>query len=220
MAQPDRSSTRLATFPSVRPALVASLLALLLAAPAAIAGPLQDFRRDGQINPCRYSDGQLRNQLNGLPPDVQQYAPGLADQLAAGREGCGGNGGSSNAGRSFEAVPLPGAVGGEGGGGGPDAAPAKARVPTPPAPEPAARDRLADVASPAVGASATGSDAPGWLLPLLAITSLVAVAVGLARFSGVGVERLARPVGASFEEAGGRTADALAGLRDLVRVGR
>jgi hypothetical protein len=203
----------------MRVAAVSLLLALLAAAPAS-AGPLEDFRRDGQINPCRYSDGQLRNQLNGLPPDVQQYAPGFADQLAAGREGCGGGRGAGTGGRDFEPVPAPAAVGGEGGGGASGGAASRARVPRPPAPTPGERERLADVASPPLSASPTGSDAPAWLLPLLLAMGAAGGLTALARTRGMGPGARARALGAAFEEAGDRTADALAGVRDLVRSPR
>ena len=185
----------------------------LTAAPSAAAGPLDDYRRNGQINPCKYTDQQLRNGLNGLPPDVQQYAPGLADQLSGGREGCGvgGGPGSSSNTRDTELVPgLPSAGGGK---------TPTATVPRPPSPKPAGRIRLADVNSPAV-TGATGSDAPGWLLPLLLALGGAGVLVALARVRGTSVDRFARPLRASFADAGGRTADAFAELWDSVRFGR
>ena len=185
----------------------------LAAAPPAAAGPLDDFRRDGQIDPCRYSDQQLRNGLNGLPPDVQQYAPGLADQLASGREGCGGSAPGSSETRQAEVVPpLPAAGGGNG-------TNARAEVPRPPSANPTPRLRLAEVDSPAVDAS-LGSDAPGWLLPLLLVLAAAGALAGLARVRGTSAERLARPLRASFADAGGRTADAFAELWDTVRLGR
>ena len=195
----------------VRRLLLTGLLLALATAPTAAAGPLDDFRRDGQIDPCRYSDQELRNGLNGLPPDVKQYAPGLADQLAGGREGCGGNAPGSTETRESELVPaLPG-------GGGTDA---KAKVPSPPSPKPTPRFRLADVDSPAVDGATLGSDAPGWLLPLLLVLAAVGGLAGLARVRGTSADRLARPLRASFAEAGGRTADAFAELWDSVRMGR
>lgn len=187
----------------------------VVAAPAATAGPLDDFRRDGQINTCRYTDEQLRNGLNGLPPDVQQYAPGLADQLSAGREGCGGASSGTSETRQTELVPgLPGS--GSGGGG---AKSAKAKVPGPPSPKPTPRNRLASVASPDVSGN-LGSDAPGWLLPLLLALTALAALFGLARVRGTSADGIARPLRASFADAGGRTADAFAELWDSVRMGR
>ena len=68
------------------------MVAFLLAgtATAAAQNPIDDYRRNGTIDPCKYSDGQLRRGSGNLPPDVEQYAPGLADALNQGREGCGG----------------------------------------------------------------------------------------------------------------------------------
>jgi len=183
----------------------------LAAAPSAAAGPLDDFRRDGKIDPCRYSDEQLRNGLNGLPPDVQQYAPGLADQLSGGREGCGGSAPGSTETRDAELVAVPAA-----GGSGPAA---KAKVPQPPSPKPTPRFRLADVNSAAVNAN-PGSNAPDWLLPALLALAAAGALVALARMRGTSVDRVARPLRASFADAGGRTADAFAELWDSVRLGR
>lgn len=196
----------------MRSILLAALLTLATAS-TALAGPLDDFRRDGRIDPCRYSDRQLRNGLNGLPPDVQQYAPGLADQLAAGREGCGGASPGAAETRELEAVPTPGAVGGGGGG-----SSRKAKVPAPPAPKATERVRLAALDTPEVGA--TGSDAPGWLAPLLVVLGLVAALFAFARLRGDSPDGVVRPLRASFAEAGGRTADAAAQLWDSLRMGR
>jgi hypothetical protein len=202
----------------VRKALAISLLALLALAPVAAAGPLDDFRRNGSIDPCRYSDQQLRNCLNGLPPDVQQYAPGLADQLSAGREGCGVGGGPGGGGdtRQLETVPGLAATGGSGGGGGAG----KAKVPAPPTPKAQERQRLAGLTAPQVTTAATASDAPGWLAPLLIVAGLLAALIAFLRLRGVSPEGVTRPLKASFADAGGRTADAAAQLWDSVRMGR
>ena len=195
-------------------------MALSLSAPALGQDILNDFRRNGGINPCNYSDGELRRGLNGLPPDVQQYAPGLADQLAGGREGCGGGGGG---GGGQPAAAAPGGAGGGGGGGPSGSGPAgtpEVKVPTPPAPTGKARGRLADIETPTVTAAATGVDVPGWLAPLLGCLVLAAVLFALARFGGWSPERFTRPLRASLAEAGGRTADALTELRESVRLGR
>ena len=185
---------------------------LLGVVPAEAQNILNDFRRTGKINPCNYSDGQLRQGLQGLPPDIQQYAPGLADQLAAGREGCGG-GGQPGA----VAVPtLPGAPPPSGGPPTP-----QVKVPPPPAPKPKPRPRIAEIQTPTVTtAVATGSDTPGWLAPVLTALTLVALFVALVRVGGYSTERFTRPLRASLGELGGRSSDALAQLRDTVRFGR
>ena len=194
-------------------------MALSASAPALGQDILNDFRRSGGINPCNYSDSQLRRGLQGLPPDIQQYAPGLADQLAGGREGCGGGGG----GGGEPAAAAPAGSGGGGGGGPAGSEPAavrEIRVPAPPAPAAKARRRLADIETPTVAGAATGADAPGWLAPLLACLALAAILFTLARFGGWSPERFTRPLRASLAEAGGRTADALTQLRESVRLGR
>ena len=192
-------------------ALLATLAALATAS-TALAGPLDDFRRNGRIDPCRYSDRQLRDGLNGLPPDVQQYAPGLADQLSAGREGCGGASPGSSDTRQLEAVPTPGTAGGGEGGGG------KAKVPAPPVPKASERQRLAALDTPEVAGA--GSDAPGWLAPLLIVLGAGAALLAFLRLRGASADGVARPLRASFAEAGGRTADAFSELWDRVRMGR
>jgi hypothetical protein len=197
-------------------ALPAALVALLAAAaPAAAQNDLfNDFQGDGQIDPCAYSPGQLQNGLNNLPPDLQQYAPGFGDQLRAGLEAqCGGGGTTVTTPDGETVIPvIPSA-----GGGGPTA-----QFPKPPAPKPAARERLGNVAAPPVSIAPVGSDAPEWITPLVAgILGLLLLALLAAlRFSGHTGERLTRRVRAGFSDLGGRTADALATAADLLRFGR
>ena len=96
------------TLRSVKRTLTSLLLAAVLLATAATAAaqnPIDDYRRNGTIDPCKYSDGQLRKGVGNLPPDVEQYAPGLADQLNAGRQGCGGGAPGGTETRQTEAVP-------------------------------------------------------------------------------------------------------------------
>lgn len=205
------SAARLAT-------ALALLLSVICAGPAA-ADVYDDFRDDGQIDPCQYSDGQLEDGLNSLPPDVVQYSPGLADQLAAGREGCGGGApGTSTDTREYETVPAPGAVGGGGNRGG-GASVGEPRIPDPPAPDAAVRKRLAGITAPPVSAT-TRSDVPGWVVALLAGLGLAGVLFAFARTRGLGADRVLRPLRASFAEARGRTADAVVQLADSVRPGR
>ena len=228
-----------ATLRTVTRALAAAIaaIALLVAVAPASAGPIDDYRRDGTIDPCKYSDGQLKRGRNNLSPDVEQYAPGLADQLSSGREGCGGSSPGSANPRRTQVVPAPGASS-KGGGGRPGggssrpgggsngpAAPgaggraAQSNIPAPPAPTAAARRRLADISTPPVSAR-INDGAPDWvkwlLLVLLALAALVAV---LLR-GGLDTERFTSPLRASFGDAGGRTADAAAEVWDRVRLGR
>ena len=194
-------------------AAIAACAALALAPPALGQDILNDFRRNGTINPCQYSDNQLRRGLQGLPPDIQQYAPGLADQLSAGREGCGSGGGGGQ-----QSADGPAAAGG-GSGGGPAAKP-EIRVPAPPAPEAKVRRRLADIETPTVATTAARSETPAWLAPVLAAVALLVVLASLMWFSGWSPGRFTRPLRAAFGDAAGRSADALAELRESVRLGR
>lgn len=198
--------------------MVAALVVLVGAAPAP-AAPIDDYRRNGTIDPCKYSDGQLKRGLQNLPPDVEQYSPGLADQLNAGRQGCGSTGTPDN--RQSEAVPAPSAPGNGGGGGAAGGATDRrvAEVPDPPSPTVAPRQRLADVATPRVS-SRIDQDPPGWVTPLLLILLGVAVMVAVVRLTGASTQRFTRPLGAAFSHAGARTSDSMAQLWDRVRLGR
>jgi len=212
------------TLPRVRRTLTSLLVAAAVLGPAAGAaaqGPIDDYRRNGTIDPCKYSDGQLKQGLGNLPPDVEQYAPGLADQLNQGRQGCGGSAPGGTETRQGEVVPGPGSVGGSGGGGGGaggEGAP-KAELKAPPTPVVGTRVRLADIATPAV-TSEPGQDVPGWLLPLLLAAAALAAAVAVVRVTGADTGRLTRPLGVAFRDAGERTGDAVTGLWDRVRLGR
>ena len=206
-------------------AISATILALAVAGPA-MAGPYEDYRRDGTIDGCKYSDEELQRTSEGLPPDVLQYTPGLADQLNAGREGCGGAapGGGSDT-RQFEAVPsggsggAGGSAGGGGQGAGAGAGGADAKIPDPPAPEPSARTRLAKSATPPVSATSRG-EVPGWVAALIVALAVGAAGAAIARFGGLSGERYTQPLRASFSEAGARSSDVMAGLRDRLRIGR
>src|SRR5881409_2623429 len=72
----------------MRVAVAAAAAFVALAAPAS-ANEFQtlynDFKGDGSIDPCRYSSGELQQGASQIPPDIEQYAPSFADQLAAAR---------------------------------------------------------------------------------------------------------------------------------------
>jgi hypothetical protein len=200
---------------------VAAALFLALAAPAS-ANQFQtlfnDFKGDGSINPCRYSAGELQKGASQVPPDIEQYAPSFADQLAAARQRSGGCGGSGSAPteRAAAAQPKAGSPGSGKRGG----------VSKPPAPKRSAEPTLAGVPTPQVSASVAGAaggdpPAPVWILAGLAALAALAFVAGLAlRASALGVERRARALGASADEARGRVADALAEFWDWLRLGR
>jgi cell division septation protein DedD len=183
-------------------AAVSILLAGLVLAPSALAQNdlYNDYKKDGQVNPCSYSPGQVKKNLRDLPPDVQQYAPGLADQL---RRPCGGG---------AQPAPVqqsPAAPGPTGAGpGGPPSAPGQPAMPRPPAPK-SPVIRAVDATAPAVPAN-SGADFPGWLVAALGALAAVIVGVMLAgRYGGLELESLTRPLRASLAEAGGRVEDRL-----------
>ena len=74
--------------------------------------------------------------------------------------------------------------------------------------------------APEVTTAATGSDAPAWLAPLIVIAGLLAALFAFLRLRGASPEGVIRPLRASFADAGGRTADAVAQIWDSVRLGR
>lgn len=205
-------------------ALVAFLVASALAmAGPATAGPVEDYRQNGSVDTCQYSPGQLGEAKQNLPPDVVQYSPGLVDQLSAGQEGCGGGSAPADP-RQFEEVATPEGTDGTavaaGGGAGPGSGSgATTRIPDPPAPEAAARERLADIATPAVSTNA-GSDVPSWVVVVLLALGAAGLLFTLGRIGGLSAERFTSPLRASFSDAGGRTADAMAEIWDRVRLGR
>jgi hypothetical protein len=197
-----------------------AIICLSVTVAPASADPINDYRRNGTINPCKYSDGQLKQGLGNLSPDVEQYAPGLADQLRQGREGCGG--GSTGSGTTqTQAVPAPGSPTNGGGGGtaggaagAAAAARAKAKILDPPAPKASARTRLADISTPPVSQH-FNDGAPGWLAPLLVGLLALAALIALVRFAGLNA-RFPRRRRRPRPPAG----DVAAQLWDSVRLGR
>ena len=190
--------------------LAALLAAALLLAPAAsaFADLYNDYKNNGSVNPCNYSPSEVQKQLRNLPPDVQQYAPGLADQL---RRPCGGAPQSGPVQQS-PAAPAPT--------GGPPAPPsARPSIPSPPAPRSPAV-RAVNAAVPPVSANSGGSF-PGWLVVTLGALAALAFAVMLAgRYGGLELEAFTRPLRASLAEASGRAGDRAGDVRDLFRLRR
>jgi len=192
---------------------LAPVLALTVAAPAS-ADPYDDYRRDGTINPCAYSPDQLQRSRDALPPDVLQYSPGLADQLAAGQEGCGGLApGAAPETRDSEVVPAPPSAGG--GGTERGTAPGdtrRARILDPPTPKAAEKIRLANLATPAPSVTPGSEEMPGWMLPLLGGLALLGL-IGFFAVRSLGGRGLATG-------HGGRLSDALTEAWESVRLGR
>jgi hypothetical protein len=206
---------------------VALAAAFLLLATVASANEFQrlynDFKGDGVIDGCKYSPGDLQRGVGQIPPDIEQYAPSFADQLAAARQRqAGGRCGGASA--PTERAAAAAERSRSSGGGGRNAR--RGRVAKPPAPEPSSGPTLAGVPSPRVStsaAAAAGTDAPApiWILAALAALGGLVVVAGLAvRTSGLSVERYSRPFGASAAEARDRIADSLSEFWDWLRLGR
>lgn len=211
------------------------IFALLAALSLAVASPataqLQDFKDKGSIPPCKYNDRELGKSLGDLPPDIEQYAPGYADQLRSNRRNpCGGNGAPGSGGTTtgandrVEGVPVPPSVGGSGGAGGsaPGApgATTTERVGKPPIPVPTPRTKLADVTSPAITSGPTGPDVPAWVLALIAVVLLGGSALTALYLYGADLSRFTRPLGVAAGEARARTSDRAIELWETVRLGR
>src|SRR4051812_3447325 len=89
----------------MRRALFACLALLALAAPPvahadAFDQILKDFRKDGRIDPCAHTQRELESAMDQIPPDIEQYAPDLPDELSQAIEtrakrGCDNGGGAA-----------------------------------------------------------------------------------------------------------------------------
>jgi hypothetical protein len=214
--------------------LAAAICALVLAAPA--SAQLNDYKNGGSVPTCKYSDKQLGGQLGDLPPDIEQYAPGYADELRnargapCGGKGAGSNGATGGSGPGVENVPDPASGGGTdgggaGGSGGADGGPgtgagAGVKVNTPPGPKPEPRKRLANASSPAVTTRPSGPDVPLWAVILVAAVLLIGSALGAMYIFGADFSRFSRPLGAAAGEARARTSDRALQLWETVRYGR
>jgi len=222
------------------PALIC-VLALVFAAPA--AAQLNDYKNGGSIPQCKYSDRQLGGALGDLPPDIEQYAPGYADELRNARGGgCGSGGSPGKSGTTptaqdrLENVPAPGSAGGGDSGSGSGGAGAGAGaasgsssgggsgygagVAQPPAPTPEKRARLANVASPAVTAQPTGPEVPTWALVVMGAALLIGSAIAALYLFGADFSRFTRPLAATGGEARARISDRATELWETVRFGR
>ena len=210
-----------------------ALVAALLAAPAGAAGAdfsdlYRDYRGDGEIDGCRYSEADLRDAEQEVPPDVEQYAPNFVDALASAREKrsrgeCEKKPAAPPPAAAAPAAPPPGAAppAAAAPAAPPAAAPPAAVVPVPRAP---AREVVAGVKPPEVEkAAASGEDGfDAWplLVAAAAVLVLVMLMFGISRFFGWSAAERLRPLRAAAADAGERTADWAAEFLDWVRLGR
>lgn len=201
-----------------------------LAAPAAPAASfaqiLDDYKADGAIAPCAYSEADLKAARAMIPADLVQYAPGLVDQINAALEAW-ARGDCDKGAQKERATPVPAA---------PPPAPPPASGPEPPPavtpverilppPEPPRTPkpspRLVAVPAAQIGARAADAPAPVLLLGTLGGLATLALVLAVATHRyGWSPERWSGPVSHSFREAGARVADGLADLWDRIRVAR
>jgi hypothetical protein len=155
-----------------------------------------DYKSDGQLDGC-YSPDQLHNAGQGIPPDIEQYAPGFGDALSTAQTRCGGSTpaepeeADDNQPLVSAGTPGPGVK-------------KKKTVPEPPAPKAAPIAVDTDLAAPSLtpATASVSSDTPGALIALLVaagIAVLLALGWTLAWFMGWSPERLTKPVVAAFE---------------------
>ena len=157
-----------------------------------------DYKADGQLDGC-YRPDQLHNAGQGIPPDIEQYAPGFGDALSTAQGRCGS--GSAPAETQENEGPALVSAGTPGPGSG---VKKKKAVREPPAPRIAPIAVSTDLAAPALtpAAASVSSETPGALIALLVaagIAVLLALGWTLAWFMGWSPERLTKPVFAAFE---------------------
>jgi hypothetical protein len=218
-------------------ALLAALVVLAIAAPAALADDFdqvfKDYAKDGRIDPCKHSAAQLQRARKDVPPDIEQYAPDFPDALDQAIE-------TRARGRCGEKKPAPvgttpaapstsGPVGTKTtpstattGANGPTAAAGGA----PPAPTPDSAPQGAPtddaIARAADRSHDTGSDVPAPLIALAilaAALALAALAVGVARWRGWDPPWALRTRHA-LGEAGWRAGNTWSEFADWVRQAR
>lgn len=220
--------------------LVTCALSLACAAPAQadlLADMFKDYTQDNRLDPCRYTEKQLRQLKDLIPNDIAQYSDfgaAVDDALARRAQGaCNKDGAKSQgtapppaAGATGTAPPPPPA----GTSATPPAvAPAPgATAPAQPPPEPGTAPVAApDVASrDAIGIAARATEpATGAPFPLLALAllagllALATLAFGIVRWRAwepAWTERLRHAAG----EAGWRASSTWAEFTDFVRLGR
>ena len=223
--------------------LVSCALSLVCAAPAQadlLADIFKDYTHDSRIDPCRYTEKQLRQLKDLIPNDIAQYSDfgaAVDDALARRAQGaCNRSGAKSQgntatppaAGTPGSAPPPPpagsaGTPSAPGTAPAPGATPAAQPPPTPgtapaPAPDVAARDAIGIAAR----ATEPATDAPVPLIALAVLAGLLALAtmaVGVARWRAwepAWADRLRHAAG----EAGWRASSTWSEFTDFVRLGR
>lgn len=222
--------------------LVACATSLACAAPAQadlLTDIGKDYTRDGRLDPCRYTEKELRDLKGAIPNDFEQYSDfGVAidDALAKRAQGvC--KKGDSTAQNSATAPPAPSGTApppppaagspstGAPSAGTPAPAPtAGAQPPPTPATAPTAAPDIAsrDVIAAAARSTEPANEAPFVLIALAVLAGLLAlgtVMFGLVRWRAwepAWADRFGHAAG----EAGWRVSSTWAEFSDFVRLGR
>jgi hypothetical protein len=213
--------------------LVTCALSLACAAPAQadlLAVMVNDYTQDGRLDPCKYSEKQLRELKDLVPNDFQQYADfeeAVDDALAKRAQGACNKGGSSKQGdtappaASGTAPPPPAAATGPPAAPG---APAPAQPPPTPRPAPTAAPDVAARDEIGIAARSTepATEAPFPLIAMAVLAGLLAIGTltfGVVRWRAwepAWTERFRHAAG----EAGWRASSTWAEFTDFVRFGR
>jgi len=213
--------------------LIACALGLLCAAPAhadLLGAMIKDYTQDGRLDPCKYSEKQLRDLKDLIPNDFQQYADfddAVDDALAKRAQGACNKGsapkqGDTSAPPASSGTPPPPASKGAPSTGTP--APAGAQPPPMPGPSPTAAPAVAAVDEIGRAARSTepATDAPFPLIALAVLAGLLAIGTlvfGLVRWRAwepAWANRFRHAAG----EAGWRASSTWAEFTDFVRFGR
>jgi hypothetical protein len=157
-----------------------------------------DYKADGQLDGC-YRPDQLHNAGQGIPPDIEQYAPGFGDALSSAQTQCGSRPAPNSETEDEDPALVSAGTPARGAG-----VKKKKAVREPPAPKIAPPAVSTDLAAPqlAPAAAAVSSETPGALIALLVaagIAVLLALGWTLAWFMGWNPERLTKPVFAAFQ---------------------
>jgi hypothetical protein len=213
--------------------LLACAASLAFAAPARadlLTVIFQDYTDDQQLNPCKYTEKQLRQLKDLIPNDLNAYAADFAaavdDALARRAGGACKKGGASTAPAAPPAAGTaqPPSSGNPSTGTPAPAAPAVAQPPPTPQPQPTAAPAVAGGDDIGVAARATdpATEAPFPLLALAIIAGLLGTGgliFGLMRWRAwepAWAERFRHAAG----EAGWRASSTWAEFADFVRFGR
>lgn len=225
-------------------------LAVLCALPVALGGAaaahagafdtvITGYKKDGTVNPCKYSSDTLKKAKAGITNDVQAYAPDFADLVDAALKARASGACDTKQKKSGGTAVAPATTAPTGGGtstGGTPAAPATtagttaaapATTAAAPTPQPTPSVKPAPAVSDGAILAAANADAgdngvPAPLIALaivLALAALASTAVLLTRFLALEPRWLVRSRHATAE-AGWRTSAAWAEFTDWLRLGR